>query len=485
MADIDYRAPPLAQQISLLTKWLPSGRIWRGKFDRGRILGRLVEAFARQIQRTSEQVELLHRELDPAAAYQLLLEHEESVGIPDKCFGRANTVEERRRRILQKLNRFGDPITKEQIEAILADFGEAIEIVPGNEENAELLGFPAGPYDAGQRAEIFHTVAVRVESGADTFPFDFPFTFTGASSSLVECLVDRLLPANVEILFFYNQDLNVPFLVEDAAFFGTNVAPFVEDDVDIEPAGQLLEVAPFVEDVIAAQDPFFGTNVAPFVEDEVDVELASNVVPLDTLVDLGTSISETAAGSKSFAAGDNRQAVYIQFIRGLADVDRQVTYGNQNMVSRADFRSGTTADDVRVRIWTLGETGLAAAEDNVFRVVGATSGVRYRAVVGSYQNCDQTTPVLDSDGDVGEDPSITGLATASGGRVIAATAQSDDNETTAWSADVAEIDDIQETLMSYSFADGETDGTTVDVTADNSGADVLDQALAVISLQPA
>lgn len=481
---IDYRAPSLERQTSLLTRWLPDGRLWKAKHDRTRILGRLVEAMARQINRSAEQIELFVRELDPSKALALLLEHEESVGIPDRCFGRSADLEERRRRVIQKLNRFGDIITREQIEDTLADFGEAIEIVPGTEDNAELLGFPAGPYDADQRKQIKHTVAVRVASDAETFPLDFPIEFATENSSLLECMVDRITPANVELIFFYNQNLSVPFNPEPTSFFGAGEAPFVEESITGIDTFFGTGVAPFVEDEAEVRSSLGGTEAAPFVEDEITAALATNVAPLNALVDLGNTISETSAGSKSFSAGTNRQAIYIQFMRGLADVDRQVSYGNVDMVSRADFRSGTAVDDVRVRIWTLNDAGIASAEDNIFRVAGATSGIRYRAAAGCYQNCDQASPVADSDGDTGEDPSVTGLTTAAGGRVIAATAQSDDNEATVWTG-VTELDDIQETVMSYSFGEDPTDGDPLDVAADNSGTDTLDQAMAVITLQPA
>ncbi len=209
---IDYRTPPLEQQITLLARTLPDGRLWNAKYDQTRVLGRLVAALAREINRTFSSIAgFVNIELDPNRARQLILEWEASAGIPDECFDRSADLDERRRRVTQKLSDFGGIITRSDIEGVLLDFGEAIQIVPGTEANAELLGFPAPPYDADQLKQIKHTIAVRVTSDADVFPLDFSFQFATEASDLLRCLLRRVTPANVAPQFFFNEDLAQPF----------------------------------------------------------------------------------------------------------------------------------------------------------------------------------------------------------------------------------------------------------------------------------
>lgn len=209
---IDYRAPPIEQQTTLLARTLPDGRVWNAKYDEGRVLGRLVRAFAAEINRVFARIaDFVLVELDPAQTRELLLEWEESVGIPDPCFGRSADLAERRRRVRQKLSNFGGIITRDDMVELLADFGEAVQIVPGNEVNAELLGFPPSPYTDDQLKQIKHTVAVRVSSDAEVFPLDFPIEFATDASSIVQCLMRRITPANVALQFFFNEDLAEPF----------------------------------------------------------------------------------------------------------------------------------------------------------------------------------------------------------------------------------------------------------------------------------
>ena len=209
---IDYRAGSVDEQAFLLAKTLPDGRVWNSKYDQTRVLGRLVRALSEEIHRLFLRIEeFVNIELDPDRTRQLILEWERSVGIPDQCFDRSPTVQERRRRIIQKLNNFNDIITAEDVENLLADFGEAIQVVPGNAVNAERLGFGVPPYSASELRQIRHTVAIRVESDAETFPLAFPIEFGTPASGLLRCLTERVIPAHVSLQFFFNENLDLPF----------------------------------------------------------------------------------------------------------------------------------------------------------------------------------------------------------------------------------------------------------------------------------
>lgn len=209
---IDYRAPSLLDQVFLLARTLPDGRVWNAKYDPGRVLGRLLVALSGEINRLFVRIaEFVNIELDPEKTRQLILEWEASVGIPDQCFDRSASITERRRRIVQKLNNFGDPVTKADLEGLLLDFGEAVELVPGNEANAEKLGFGIAPYNATELRQIRNTLAVRVESDAPTFPLPFPIEFATSQAGLLQCLMLRLAPANVNLQFFFNENLAIPF----------------------------------------------------------------------------------------------------------------------------------------------------------------------------------------------------------------------------------------------------------------------------------
>ncbi len=215
---IDYRAPDDDTQAFLLAKYLPHGRLWNAKWTRGRVLGRLVFAFSKEIGRLFEIVEKFTlQELDPAKTRELILEWEQSVGIPDQCFGRPIDLATRRLRIQQKLANFDDPITRADFDAFMDSFQQVVEFVPGSADNAEKLGFGIPPYTTQELKEVRHTLAVRVESDAQVFPLPFPISFNNAGASLLQCLISRLAPAHINLAFFFNEDLGQPFVTPTTA----------------------------------------------------------------------------------------------------------------------------------------------------------------------------------------------------------------------------------------------------------------------------
>lgn len=208
----NYTAPSVDQEAFLIARNLPSGRVWNSKYDSTRVLGRLIAALAEESRRLFLRIEnFVNVELDPNQTRQLILDWEESAGIPDVCFDRSASLIERRRRVIQKLNDFGGVITNADIVAVLADFGETVQLVPGNETNADRLGFGSGPYNATELRQIRHTLAVRVESDATTFALPFPIEFATEQAGLLQCLMQRLVPAHVSIQFFFNENLALPF----------------------------------------------------------------------------------------------------------------------------------------------------------------------------------------------------------------------------------------------------------------------------------
>lgn len=478
---IDYRAPPDDQQVTLLARTLPDGRIWNAKYDQTRVLGRLVVALSREIGRTFARIaDFVIDELDPARTRQLILEWEESVGIPDVCFDRSADLTERRRRVSQKLENFGGIITREDIEGVLLDFGEEIQLVPGNEANAELLGFPAPPYDNDQLKQIKHTVAVRVSSDAQVFPLPFPFPFATEASDLLRCLLRRITPANVALQFFFNEDLTAPF--GGLSLTGLNVAPFVEDTIAAAQITGLqgINVAPFVEDAIELGRPriLSGTNVAPFVEDDIDAQLAVQI--LDAMVDTGAT-NEANPGSFPVSAGENRTLAYLMCYEGNVDSISACSYGGQPMTSRA-FADGAGGFPGHIRIFTLGEAGIAAATDANFSVTGDVNG-RFRALAASFRNVDQASPVVDAD--VLTDDLSSGtidLTSVARGFALGA-AVATDSSTFDWTG-ITERDGTEsDATMSYSGASGSTVAGTVNIDPDTSSV-TTQQAAAAITLRP-
>lgn len=81
---------------------LPPGRIWPE--DRSSSFQQLALAFGAQLARVHESVlRVLVQELDPRVTVDLLPEWETELGLPDPCTPAAQTIQERRQRVVAAL----------------------------------------------------------------------------------------------------------------------------------------------------------------------------------------------------------------------------------------------------------------------------------------------------------------------------------------------------------------------------------------------
>lgn len=469
MTGIDYRAPPLEQQVTLLARTLPDGRLWNAKYDQTRVFGRLVAAFAQEISRTFQTIaNFVLTELDPAKTRQLILEWEESVGIPDECFDRSADLTERRRRIVQKRNNFGDIITRADIENLLLDFGEQIQLVTGTEANAELLGFPAPPYDTNQLKQIKHTVAVRVTSDAEVFPLDFPFPFATEQSSLLRCLVRRVTPANVALQFFFNENLNQPFGGPNSvsivnALAAPTQAAAVKAIAKASAAHTLP--APTQAAVLIGPPSFVASHVLPAPTQAAALSSAPDIALLDAWTNVSTAIG--TPGSKPVSAGANRLELARTSSRaGSAVTVTALSYGGQPM-TLVDEEITITGPDFHTALWSLDEAGIAAASGTAFSITPSSGATQFRLQAGSYENVDQLDPIVDNfsvNADSGGNPTSQALTTVAGGKALAivgANRGSDDlgaTEDAAYS-NMTERVEVIGTQSYNSIADADTDGT--------------------------
>lgn len=477
---IDYRAPSVSDQAELLARTLPDGRVWNSKWFQSRVLGRLVLALAAEINRLFARISnFVLIELDPLKTRQLILEWEESVGIPDDCFDRSPSLIERRRRVNQKLTNFGELITAPQIVALLADFGENIALVPGSESIGFDLGFGNAPYTTQELKEIRHTLVVRVESDAPTFTLSFPIQFGTEQSNLIQCLLERVIPANVALQFFFNQNLALPFGTPDTSNSGgASMALQAASMTSAGTAGTAANAGATLPgqdaDVSSA-----GTS-APAVTPDVAV--------LSALADAGASTG--TGGSKALVAGSNRMMVYTQHLRSTAANNADtavVSYGGRTMTPRLTSPViGAGGNLVRTRIYTLGEADLALAVGDVF--TDDISDTTIRATAALYGNVDQTNPIVDDaviTAGSGGALALPALTTEDGGRVVAgATANSFGQSTSADWAGAAEAVDVDQDVAWYGAADDPTTGANENLTVTFTGA-TSNGCAAAISLRKA
>jgi hypothetical protein len=207
---------------------------------------------------------------------------------------------------------------------------------------------------------------------------------------------------------------------------------------------------------------------------------------INAVADTGAT-DEASAGSFSVSSGQNRALVAIQHANGSTDDTTGLAWGGEAMTLRQTAIS-LGGFPARVRIWTLGESGIAAAVGTGFSVTGSANGI-YRCTAVALANVNQASPIVDSGIGLesGGNPADVVLSTEPGGYAIAGlTFDHASTNVVSWGADLTKRLDLESsaTGVTWSVADALTDGSNV--TADPTTNDSTNQQCqAAISLRAA
>ena len=182
-----------------LSDYLPDGRTFEAKNIEGSNVKQLTEGLSGQNKAAQDFICTLENEYIPDITTLFLDEWEQALGIPDDCFAGTGTDDDRRRDILTKLSALGAQ-TVEDFENVAEILGVEVEIFSG------IDGIMVLPFTLG--ASIFfgditsarYTIFVNITL-PDRFTYIFPIKFGSEVISLLECLFNKMKPANCQVLF--------------------------------------------------------------------------------------------------------------------------------------------------------------------------------------------------------------------------------------------------------------------------------------------
>ncbi len=182
-----------------LADYLPSGRLFEASRVDGTNFRKLLMGLSSELFVGEGYLKTVSDEYDIRTTTLLIEEWEGALGIPDDCFKASGTIEERRRDVLVKLASLGVQ-TNEGFIDLGTIFGTAITIHAGIDVASVFpLPFPLVFFDTVKEAR-FTIVVDFVTEAANKFPLIFPFTFGSEEMAVLECLFNRLKPANCDII---------------------------------------------------------------------------------------------------------------------------------------------------------------------------------------------------------------------------------------------------------------------------------------------
>ena len=176
----------------VLADFLPNGPSFEAKKIGGSNLRKLLLGFSGELRTAEEYIKTFDDEYSPLTTTLLIKEWEQALGIPDACFPATGDIDERRVHVLTKLSSMGIQTVSDFV-ALALLFGIVVTVEPLD----EVASPPVAVTFPDARFTLVITGAGLV-SGLP--PYDVPFT-PNSSESVLECLFNKLKPANCKLIF--------------------------------------------------------------------------------------------------------------------------------------------------------------------------------------------------------------------------------------------------------------------------------------------
>lgn len=193
------------QQADILSQYLRDDSLHEAKNKEDSTLRKILIGLASEWLNFRDKINEVSNQYNPKTTTQLIQEWEEFVGIPDSCIPIASTIEQRRLNVLLKLAGI-NATTENQFKKVAEILGYNIQVSNGVSTSTFPLTLP---FLLISEASAPYTIVITLPSSLQPsgFPLTFPFTLTAQQPAILNCLFDKLKPANTQLFFRYSNAL--------------------------------------------------------------------------------------------------------------------------------------------------------------------------------------------------------------------------------------------------------------------------------------
>lgn len=197
-----FTAPNQAAVAKSLADYLPGGKVFASKNKQGSSLNKLLLGLATELMRADSYINTIASEHDPRTTQLLISEWESAVGIPDSCFSNTVDLATRQQQVVLKLSMAIQ--SAPSFIALANALGYRCTIEPGAYHGSFTFVFPMTFYPNAKTAHFTMIVHLSSNLNPSLFNFTFPFTFGTRQGNIIECLFNKLKPANVTVTYVYD-----------------------------------------------------------------------------------------------------------------------------------------------------------------------------------------------------------------------------------------------------------------------------------------
>jgi uncharacterized protein YmfQ (DUF2313 family) len=191
------------QQADVLAQYLRNDVLHQAKNKEGSTLRKILIGLANEWCNSTSKLNDVSNEYNPKNTTNLIEEWEAFVGIPDSCIAIASTLEQRRKNILLKLAGI-NATTEKQFKDIASILGYTIQVSNGVATSTFPLTLP---FLLISEASAPFTIVITLPKSQEPsgFVLTFPFTLTSQQPEILNCLFNKIKPANTQLFFRYSE----------------------------------------------------------------------------------------------------------------------------------------------------------------------------------------------------------------------------------------------------------------------------------------
>lgn len=196
---------PQGRSQDVIERHVPLGPAWRAFRVAGKRAYRMITGLAGAFEEAWTRLDETLDELNPYTTEQLISEWETAVSLPDACLPKYDTLEERRAWVVWRLakRRWS---TAQDWQDLAALFGLEIRVTPGWLVQKPALFdscFDSVFWDMPRLGRFRVYVDILSGCGEEGFDYTYDYAFPTASAQCqaFQCLLERVCPANVVIVW--------------------------------------------------------------------------------------------------------------------------------------------------------------------------------------------------------------------------------------------------------------------------------------------
>ena len=189
----------IEQYTNSLADYLPGGCLFASAHVDSSNFRKLLRGMAGELFRANGLLKEYSEQILPDQTIKFLDEWEQTLGIPDDCFSGTGTLNDRRTAILTKLAALGVQTADDFVE-LAAVFGITVQVLSGIDAISFPIQFPGLFFNTAREARYTIFVVFTVPA-ANRFPYTFPIVFGGSAIAILECLFNKVRPANCQVIF--------------------------------------------------------------------------------------------------------------------------------------------------------------------------------------------------------------------------------------------------------------------------------------------